>query len=331
MKRLCVLACLLGGFAAAYAQEQKPLKKVTFMPLWCPQAQFAGYYVAYDKGIYRKYGLDVTIIPGGPGRATSEYLASGKADIVLMWLATALQKRAQKAPLVNIGQIVQRSALMLVAKKSSGIYTWKDINGKKVSLWDADFQIQPKAFFRKYGLKVTIIPQSYTVNLFLRGGVDVVSAMKYNEYHTILDCGYDEEELTAFYFYEHDLNFPEDGIYMLESTYRKDPALAAAFVRASLEGWRYAFAHKNEDETLKIILNYMRAAKIPANLLHQRWMLEHMNEVMTGGAGGALSGVLKQSDYLRVAEELKKDGLLDVVPAFDSFYIPVTRMDHVEK
>lgn len=66
---------------------------------------------------------------------------------------------------------------LLIAKKSSGIKTPQDMNGKKVGLWGPIFQIQPKAFLKRYNLKVKEIRRSYSVNLFLRDGVDVTSAM----------------------------------------------------------------------------------------------------------------------------------------------------------
>ena len=224
-----------------FAQEATP-KKVSFIPQWSPQAQFAGYYVAYETGIYRKYGIDLTIIPGGPHNPSVEFLEKRKATFATMWLSTAIERRSHGVKLINIGQILQRSALMLVAKKSKGILRPEDIDGKKVGLWRAEFQIQPLAFFKKYKVNVKIIPQSYSVNLFLREGIDVASAMWYNEYHTILNSGLDPDELTAFFFHEHGLNFPEDGIYTLEETFKKDPELACNFAKASIEGWLHAFS-----------------------------------------------------------------------------------------
>ena len=112
---------------------------------------------------------------------------------------------------------------MLVAKKSSGIQTPKDIQGKKVGLWEGDFRIQPQSFFQRHNLAVRIIPQSTTLNLFLRGGVDVASAMWYNEYHMLLATGLDADELTIFFLADHDLNFPEDGIYCMEDTFKNHP------------------------------------------------------------------------------------------------------------
>lgn len=305
--------------------EGADLKKASFIPQWSPQAQFAGYYVAREMGIYRKYGIDLTIFPGGPHSPSLDFLEKGKVDFATMWLSPAIHKRSQGVKLVNIAQIIQRSALILVAKKSRGIYKPQDMDGKKVSLWREEFQIQPMAFFKKYKLNVKVIPQSFSVNLFLRDGVDVASAMLYNEYHTILNAGVNPDELTSFFFYEHGLNFPEDGVYTLEKTFKKDPELSCNFAKASTEGWLYAFSHP--EETLDIVLNFMFKANVPANRVHQKWMLERMKDVIL--FQGTQNGILQQSDYERVAKELFESGLIKQIPDFKSFF--VTCPTHVEK
>jgi NitT/TauT family transport system substrate-binding protein len=294
------------------------LKKISFIPLWKAQAQFAGYYVACDKGIFKKYGLDVTLIEGGPDYPPVEQLKNKKADFGIIWLPAAIQWRSQGLKLVNIGQVCQRSALLLVAKKSSGILKPEDMQGKKVSLWEGDLQLQPKAFFRKYNLELEIIPQSYTVNLFLRGGVDVASAMWYNEYKTILNSGLNQDELTTFFLSDYGFNFPEDGIYALEETVKKDPQAAAAFVKACFEGWQYAFEHPSE--ALDIVLKYMRQAHIPANRIHQQWMLSRMKDLIVPPDASGSRGELNKDDYERVVKELMSNGLIEAAPDFKEFY-----------
>jgi NitT/TauT family transport system substrate-binding protein len=293
------------------------LKKASFIPQWSPQAQFAGYYVACEKGFYKKRGIDLTILQGGPDRPSSQFLTKGKADFATMWLSTAVRLAANGQEIINIAQTIQRSALMLVAKKSSNIKTPQDINGKKVSLWGEDFQIQPKAFFKRYNLEVKIVPQSFSVNLFLRGGVDVASAMWYNEYHTIINSGLDPDELTTFLFHEHGLNFPEDGIYTLEKTFKKDPPLSCDFVKASMEGWLYAFSHP--EEALDIVLKYISQAKIPANRVHQKWMLNRMKDLISPPDGSSI-GMLQPRDYERVDYELKESDLVKRTPSYYSFF-----------
>ncbi|MBK5914199.1 ABC transporter substrate-binding protein [Rhodocyclus purpureus] len=298
------LLCLLCGVATASG----PLKKASFIPLWLPQAQFAGYYMAAEKGIYLKHGIDLTIIDGGPGRSPAEYLRDGRADFAAMWLTTALQRRDEGLPLVHVAQVVQQSSMLLVARKDSGIRTLADLDGRKVGLWGGDFDIPPRSVFDQHRLKVKPVQQSGTVNLFLRGGVAAASAMWYNEYHSILSAGMDEDELTVFPLRDHGANYPEDGLYALQETVARDPQLVDAFVRASLEGWEYAFAHP--EETLDVMLRVIKEAHLPANRMHQRWMLTRMQALMrpTGGQDGV--GELKRKDYQVVAQELRRRGLV---------------------
>lgn len=311
---LCVTICIP---IAVFASEKR-LKKASFIPQWVPQAQFAGYYVAQAHGIYQKHGIDLEIITGGPERPASDFLKDRKADFITLWLSTAIALREQGVRMVNIAQTMQRSALMLVAKKSSGILKPEDMQGKKVGLWGPIFQIQPKAFFKKFNLDVKIVRQSFSVNLFLRDGVDIASAMWYNEYHTILNAGLNPDELSTFFFHQYGLNFPEDGLYTREETYRKDPDLCRAFVKASIEGWQYAFEHI--EETLDIVMKNLKKAYIPATRVHQRWMLARMKDLMIPGDANMPLGKLSTEDYMRVARGLKENQLLTKIPEFTDFY-----------
>lgn len=321
---ICFLSFLL-LFTGGVLASEKVLRKVSFIPQWVPQAQFAGYYMAKEQGIYEKHGIDLTIIPGGPERQPSDLLKNHNADFASMWLCSGIQMRAEGTHVVNIAQMMQRSALMLVAKKSSGIKTPRDMNGKKVGLWGPIFQIQPRAFFKKYNLQVKVVRQSYSVNLFLRGGVDVASAMWYNEYHTILNSGLNPDELATFFFHEHGLNFPEDGIYTLEDIFNKDPELCKAFVTASIEGWRYAFAHP--ELALDIVLENLKREHIPARRVHQKWMLERMKDLILPSDLHLPMGILLIEDYHRVAKTLKATGFIKEIPEFTSFYRKCTAYD----
>lgn len=316
-----LLPLLLAWLFLALPVQAETLKKVTFLPQWFPQAQFAGYYVAWEKGFYRKHGLDVTLLRGGPEKPVCPTLIRGEADFGTLFLAEAIQQRSRGVNLVNVGQIVQRTGFMLVAKKSSGIHSTRDLQGKKVSLWD-DFKVQPLAFFRKNDLTVRVIPQTYTLNLFLRGGVDVASAMRYNEYHSILNAGLNEDELTTFPFDGQDLNFPEDGIYCLEETWERDPDAACRFVQASIEGWRYAFAHPQE--ALDIVMKFVNEAKINTSRNHQKWMLEKMKDLIVTGNRNVPMGTLSETDYRKVAAELQESGLIKSIPPFSEFHVYCT-------
>ena len=219
--------------------------------------------------------------------------------------------------MVHLTQVIPRSSLLLIARASSGIRRIKDMQGRKVSLWRGDISIPARALFAAEGIGVREVPQSQTVNLFLRGGVDVTSAMWYNEYHTIVDAGLNPDELSVFHLHELGLRFPEDGLYALGPTMTRDPAMAEAFVRASLEGWRYAFA--NPDEAIDIVLRRIRAARLPANHMHQHWMLARLEELASLPADTTRIPQVRAEDYEAVATVLNRNMLINAIPSFRAF------------
>jgi NitT/TauT family transport system substrate-binding protein len=190
------------------------------------------------------------------------------------------------------------------------------MNGKKIGVWGGDFTLQPLAFITKYRLDVKLVNQPYSVNLFLRDGVAVTSAMWYNEYHVIIDSGYNPDELVTFFFSDHDLNFPEDGIYCLDETYARAPELCMNFTAASLEGWRYAFDHP--DEALEIIMKYVGQRHLRTNRAHQKWMLDRMKDIILLEMPGA--GKLNRDEYVKVCGELRRRGFIHEVPEYEGFY-----------
>lgn len=315
MKRffLTLVTAFLASSGVFGAQPE--MKKITFATLWYPQAQFAGYYVALEKGFYRNHGLDVTIVDAGPAMSAPDYLKSGKADFALMWLTQGISVAAEGVPLVNFGQFVHNSGMLLVARKASGITKPSELEGRKVGVWPG-FEAQPRAFFRRHGVHVQEVPQTVSPNIFLRGGVDAISAMLYDEYHVLLMSGVEPDDLTVFRFSDSGLNFPEDGLYALSSTYRADPAAACAFARASVEGWRYVFAH--EDEALAIVLRRRKAANVPAPRAHQKWMMGHLKELLESDKSAP--GVLSREDFDATVAVMKETGVIRSAPSYDKFF-----------
>jgi len=301
------------------ANSPRPLTRVTFIPQWEPQAQFAGYYAALAKGFYREAGLDVVVLRGGPSRPPSRMLAEGRADFGTMFLASALMARDAGLDLVNLAQLVSHSTLLLVAKKSSGIFSPRDLNGRTVSMWGPEFRVQPYMFFRRHGLMVDAVPQGFTIDLLLRDAVSAASAMRYNELHAILNAGYDLDELTVFDLAREGLDFPEDGIYALRETVERDPKTCQAFVEASIRGWLWAF--ENEKEALDIVMSHVNAANLPTNRVHQQWMLREIKQAMLG-EDAARPGRLDRKAYETVGRALVMEGLATTFPPFEEFHVP---------
>jgi len=278
--------------------------------------------MAVEKGFYRERGIDLTVLRGVPEQPATSGLSDGHADFITTFLSTALQRWDEGVDLVNICQIVQRSALLLVTRASSGIKTPADFAGRTVSVWP-EFALQPRALFRKFGVQPRVIPQRNTLNLFLRGGADVASAMLYNEYHLLLNAGLEEDELVVFRYDAYGLNFPEDGIYCLRTTLARDPSLCRGFVQGSLEGWRYAFEHP--EEALDVVMHHVEAAGLPTSRVHHRWMLARMHDIMLPTGDPHSLGSLSEEDFANVARELLTAGLVTHVPELGAFHVDCTR------
>jgi NitT/TauT family transport system substrate-binding protein len=301
---------------------EKALRKVSFLPYWVTTAQFAGYYVAKEKGIYQKYGIDLTIIPYKPFITSSELISKGEADFAALWLVNAIELKAKGVDIVNIAQVSSRSSAMLITKKSSGIKTIEDMDGKRAGIWSG-YELQPKALFSKYNIDVTIIPIGNTNTLFLLDGVEIINANWFDEYHSIINSGYDPDDLNLFFFADYGFNFLEDGIYCLSDKLDRDPRLCEDFVRATLEGWKYAFSHP--EEAVSIVMEYTKKEKLPVNKVHQSWILGRYKDLYLQEGKDDFNNILPEKDYIFVADVLKKNKLIDEIPEYDKFYKPIIK------
>lgn len=330
-RQIAFFACALCGLCVltpSRAEKASPPSRdtpVTLMLLWTPQSQFAGYYVALEKGFYEQHGLNVALVRGGPDRDQIEYLKSGKADFAILWLTTALAARDKGEPVIHLGQVINRSNLALVGWKDRGIRTVKDLDKRRISVWGGSFRPAFMSYFRAKGVKPDILLQNYSVNLFLRHGVDACSVMRYNEYHVLYQCGVEQDELTTFFLSDYDCPLPEDGLYCLKKTFREKPDVSRAIVEASLEGWRYAADHR--EEALDIVMKEVREEHVPTNRAHMRWMLNTMLEsIFPAKPGDWQVGILNGDAYRKTVKMLKQAGLIGDAPSFKSFSVQEERV-----
>jgi NitT/TauT family transport system substrate-binding protein len=127
---VCLIAALLGSATCAHAQA---LDKVTFGTNWVAQAEHGGYYQALADGTYKKYGLDVTILPGGPNANNRILLPVGKIDFYMSAnLLQAFDAVAQNIPTVAVAASFQKDPQVLMAHPGQGIEKFEDL--KKLTL-----------------------------------------------------------------------------------------------------------------------------------------------------------------------------------------------------
>ena len=303
-----ILTFLAAGALSLAAFAAHAADKVTLQLKWVTQAQFAGYYVAKDKGFYEEENLEVEIKPGGPDIAPAQVLAGGGADVVLDWMPSALATREKGVPLVNIAQPFKSSGMMLTCRKDSGIKTPEDFKGKTLGVWFFGNEYPFLSWMSKLGIKtdgspegVTVLKQGFNVDPILQKQAACVSTMTYNEYWQIIDAGLTPDDLVVFKYEDQGVATLEDGIYVLEDKL-KDEAFQdkmVRFVRASMKGWKYA--EQNPDEAAGIVLE--NDASGAQTEKHQKRMMGEIAK-LTAGSNGALD----EADYNRTVETLLSAG-----------------------
>jgi len=295
--------------------KQASLFTVRYRPVWSSQAEFAGVYVAQKKGFYQDKGLNVIIQPSGINYPPYENLQQGTSDIGQMSLLTAVKCDAEKGNLVNLAQITQRTSLMLVGKKSRGINSIADFEGKKIGLWKTDDRLLSLIFLKQNKLNMEIVDLDITINLFLKDGIDVMNVMCYNEYHQILQAGIDPEELFTISFADKGLNIADNGLYTTREFYNRHPQQCRDFADATMQGWIYAI--NNQEETVSTVLEEMRKNHLPANRPHQLWMLKELsNDIQIPNND---IGILQESDFEKAKNLLAAENMPSTRQSYKSF------------
>ena len=281
--------------------------KVTIQLKWVTQAQFAGYFVAQDKGYYQAEGLDVTIKPGGPDIAPPQVIAGGGADVIIDWMPSALASREKGVALVNIAQIFKKSGMMLTCRKDSGIKSPSDFRGKTLGVWFYGNEYPFLSWMSKLGIPTTggsngvkVLKQGFNVDPILQKQAECVSTMTYNEYWQIVDAGLSPSELVVYKYEDQGVSTLEDGLYVLEKNLRKKAFVSkmARFLKASIKGWKYAGDHP--DEAADIILeNDDTGAQTEK---HQRRMMREISKLVGNQPQGI--GYLIPADYRRTVDVL---------------------------
>ena len=328
---LLVLAMLPFSFA-------QNLVDVCFQSKWFPQAQFAGYFVAQEKGFYAEEGLNVTVLDGGNVNPTVA-VASGNCDFGTDWIANMLVQREQGLEVVQVAQIYQASGYRMVALKDSGIESFADLAGRKVGVWGFGNEFVSQVIFAAEDLSsdldatvtnpdVSAVVYAFDPALVFPNEVEVASAMTYNELNQIVGLGFDLENLNNLDPAEIDASLLEDLIFttpsLLASEDFKGSGMTGAevtrkFLAATLKGWEYAV--NNQEETVQIVLgicgdtcNGSGSTQSPE--IHQTWQMARVAELVMPSADTQI-GHIDQTAFNRSVELLLQVGLISTPVSYD--------------
>lgn len=244
---------------------------IVFTPQWTAQAQFAGYYVAAEKGFYQEAGIKVLIEHPSATQPAMSRLRNNQCQATTLQLCQALEIVDGGVPLVNILQTSMNNAMVIVSSRGQDPLTQK---GARVGIWSVGFGQLAICMSIKDHLDYQWVRFAQNVNLFVSGALDATLAMSYNEYYQLVQAGIEMTDKNVYRFCDHGYNVQEDGVYMTRDYYGQHREQARKFAEASRKGWEWAAAHP--DEALDIVMQYVDKNHIATNRVMQRLMLQEV-------------------------------------------------------
>ena len=299
MKRYLCLISLLSALVCGYAQQ------ITFTPQWTPQSQFAGYYAALENGYYAEAGLDVAIKHPTASYSSMSMLQDGTATIVTAELIRAMMATDGEVRLVNLMQTTQHSTLVLISRIEE-VHELADLAGRRVGTWRAGFSEIPHMIDDEQQLGIEWVQFTNPLNLYISGAIDAALAKSYNEQVLFSMSGITPASVLRFA--DMGFDFPEDGLYVTESYYKKHPEQCRLFAEASRKGWEWVRIHR--EEALAMVMKHVKAENIPTNIYVQKWMLEAVLEEQEDVKGQAPSYSLSADDFDRLNALLLEHGYI---------------------
>jgi NitT/TauT family transport system substrate-binding protein len=224
---------LLGLLPILAVAADKPLAKITVQLDWVPEPEHGGLYQAQARGFFREAGLDVVLVPGGPGAHVKESVATGKADIAQAGDIDTLTQQAEGLPFLQFAAVFQDDPSGILVHADSPVRKFEDLQGKTIIA-------RPEWPFlqflkKKYSLKLNVVPQNFSVTAFL-GNKDALQQGYYiaEPYHITKAGGKTPRFLSTW-----DAGFRSYAVLITNKRFaREHPNELRAFTRAYIRGWR---------------------------------------------------------------------------------------------
>jgi signal transduction histidine kinase/ABC-type nitrate/sulfonate/bicarbonate transport system substrate-binding protein len=219
--------------------------------MWLNQFEFAGYYVAKEKGFYKDVGLDVEIKEFKQDFYLTDTVLNGNTDFGVN-SSSIIMDKANGKDIVLLGTVFQSSPLILLALKDSNINNLNDMADKKIMLANnqKDFGIF-RSMFRNQDIDpnyLTFVPHTFKIDDLINKNVDIMSAYSTNELFLVKEKGY---ETKIFDPKDFGFDFYDDILFTSNEFAEKNPQLVKDFYDASIKGWEYSF--NNIEEVSKLI------------------------------------------------------------------------------
>lgn len=322
MKRILPLLLLALGYLLSALISAAAAAKITVQLDWVPEPEHGGLYQALARGFFREEGLDVTLLPGGPGAQVMPSVATGKVDIAQADSTTTLLQQAEGLPFVTFAAVFQDDPSGILVHADSPVRTFADLNGRTLIA-------RPEWPFlsflkQKYKLTVNIVPQNFSVAAFLANPQTLQQGYFIAEPYHITQAGGKAPRFLSTW----DAGFRAYAVLITNKKFaRERPADLRAFTRAYIRGWQDYLA--GDPTPAHTALKKAHAPNTDAFLAFSRQAIIDEKLVIGRDASGGPQNV-GRLDRARYAEQIAQLESLGLLPkgkltpatAFTTAFLP---------
>ena len=245
-------AAAVAAAAALAAGSASAQEKFSFTTNWYAQAEHGGFYQAVATGLYQKAGLDVTIKMGGPQVNIMQLMAAGQTDCVMGYDTQTFKSWEQGINAVTVAAAFQKDPQVLIGHPGV-VNKMEDLKGKTILISSAANTTYWPWLMSTYKLEASQArPYTFNIQPFIADKNMVQQGYLSSEPYAIEK----EAKFKPNTFLLSDYGWPpySTTIVCLEKTVKEKPKAVAAFVKASMEGWK----------------SYLKGDPAPANALIKR-------------------------------------------------------------
>jgi NitT/TauT family transport system substrate-binding protein len=275
---------LIAVFACEPQQAKRVPDEVTLQLKWVHLPQFAGFYMAQEKGYYAKENIKVTFLEGGQGINNALNVTSGKADFGVLSQEDILMKRSQGESLTSLAAIYRRSAVVFVAMADSGIVRPSDFIGKTVAIRyeQKDFDLRFYAMMKKLELgsaKLKIVNFDPNYVAFYKGEVDVTATYATKGLIKMRQKGL---KLNLIWPSDYGIHFYSDTLATTGRMISEKPDLVTRFLRATLKGWQDAMEEYRQAVNVTMKYSQIKDLQLQTAMMEAMLPLVHTGEDQIG-------------------------------------------------
>jgi ABC-type nitrate/sulfonate/bicarbonate transport system substrate-binding protein len=296
-----------------YLNHTKELHNINVALKWIHQSQFAGNYVAVEKGFYQIHGLNVSLLPYNFKNSPIDLVSTNRATFGVASASEVMLARSKGIPVKAVAVIYQINPVCAFSLKTSGIVRPQDFVGKKIGV-ERGVNVEYEYIAMMDNLNInrstlTEVGIGFTALELLEGTVDVSTGYVTNEPYFVIEKGFD---VNIIMVEDYGINMYADVLFTTDDLINTDPNLVKDFVQATIDGWQYA--SENEDETIGIVMHYATDTTVS----HEKYALKTSLSLIN--TGDIQVGYMSEEGWLNVKNVLKlQKVIVDLVNVSDCY------------